>query len=176
MAFPTFLYNENNEERAKITLKGEIGEVVFPVLPEELEHTHSVSHTKVSVVGGGEVVVMGDSTLEEVSFSSFFWAADPVSESMFNYFGSDTESNASIKRYGRNELNLMFNRLLGFALARKPLKMTIEGLLGSWGEKQVVITKFDFRHKGGDPDAIHFDITLLEYKPPQALLTKAVSA
>lgn len=124
----------------------------IPVLPETINPTFpSNNHATVPLVGGGEVLVLGNETLESVSLKSF-WPADyddsiiGISQADFDAQGSPDQVMANLTWSKRWSL---------------PLRLVIGGGIFT---DYVVITDFDYTHSHGTETDYDYSIGLKRFK------------
>lgn len=169
--FPTFVFQEDVPKEVVTHLEDPADEslnVLFTIPPNQLEINSSSNSTVVNVMGIGEVVIQGELKLKEFSFSSFFWAEDPINEAWFNYgnissrgvdqFGIQAKKDSKQRVLDNiRKLDTMFKN-------KRPLRMVFENM-PYLSTLNVVIEGIKWGYHGGEPDDVYFDINFKEYRP-----------
>lgn len=129
----------------KLTTQG--GSVLtFPVLPEKIQVESQGDHNTVSVIGVGEVLILGGATLQKITFESHFPGKDAPYVSTLNNNPMDYVSFLEAAQSSALPLSL---QLSGGALE---LSQTVG------------IEQFSYYEQGGDVGDIYFAITLRQWK------------
>ncbi|MCI8661427.1 MAG: hypothetical protein HFG54_14485 [Lachnospiraceae bacterium] len=121
----------------------------IPVNPEELEIKYSTDHKKYDVLGIGQIVVPKKPALKEVSWEGLFPG---------DLAASYVNSRAKQPEY--------YIKLLEKALKKKQVCRLIISRSGLYDTNmKCVISGFEAKDKGGEPDDVYYSIDLLEYRP-----------
>lgn len=132
-----------------LTYNGENEKLRFPVLPEELSIKKGLTSKSVDIQGLGEVVIMQDPDASVISFSSFF---------------------PSVAFPGVQIDNLtppsdIVSKILEWQKSDSPVHFIVTGTTINM---YCIIDDFDYSEQGGDIGALHYSITLKEYKEVHA--------
>ena len=127
----------------------------IPVLPSSYSISSQENDTVVNVIGLGEVVLRGQRSLQEVSFSSFFPRRYDASYCQTSSLRSPREYCDIIESMKRSG----------------PVKLTISGILNG----RYRITEFTHGEPDGTGD-IEYTLTLREYRAPSAQQSSVVAA
>lgn len=120
----------------------------IPVNPEEIEIKYPSNNKEYEVLGVGEIVVPRRPGLREISWESFFPGVLTAP-----YVNSEAKSPETyIKRLEKAMKNKMTGRLI---ISRSDLYDT---------NMRCIISNFETKDKGGEPDDMYYSITLLEYR------------
>lgn len=120
----------------------------IPVNPEEIEVKYPSNNKEYDVLGTGKIVVPRKPGLKEVSWESFF--PGDLSAPYVNSGAKDPET--YIKRLEKAMKNKKTGRLI---ISRSDLYDT---------NMRCIISNFETKDKGGEPEDIYYSITLLEYR------------
>lgn len=136
-----------------LTYNGEKEKLRFPVLPEEINIKKGLSSKSVDIQGLGEVVIMQDPTAITISFSSFFPSA-PFPGVQFEDLTPPSDLKDKITEWQKSDLPVHFI------------------VTGTTINIFCIIEDFTYSEKGGDIGALHYTLSLKEYKEVHARQVK----
>lgn len=119
----------------------------IPVLPEEIEIKSGSNNDTTNVLGVGEINLIKDMKLTEISFKSFF----PNSMGPYVVVKQDLPKPSFYTDF--------INQI---RLDKKPVRLVLTGFYDI--NMLVTIEKFSTTEKGGEPGDIYYDISFKEYK------------
>lgn len=139
---------------------------VFPVNPPRIMISDGRQFNEVPIINLGVALLAGPMNPQELSFESFL----PRSfvEDYTNYIDLEVPEDTVerlVNWMGRSKTNVQ--------QAAIPLRVTITGTQFS---QLMVITDFQHRYEGGDPDAIWFNISLRQWRRQRVRVEEAASA
>lgn len=120
----------------------------IPVNPEEIEIKYPSNNKEYEVLGTGQIVVPRKPGLKEISWESFF--PGDLSAPYVNSGAKSVET--YVKRLEKAMKNKMTGRLI---ISRSDLYDT---------NMRCIVSNFETKDKGGEPDDMYYSITLLEYR------------
>jgi nucleoid-associated protein YgaU len=130
-----------------LTYNGGTEKIRFPVLPARINVKKANSSKSVSIQGLGEVIIKGDPSAVEISFSSFFPALP--------FLGVEVETSPS-------ELE---EKITACQNSEKPVQFLITGTNINMFFS---IESFNVHEDGGDVGTLHYTLNLKEYKEVSA--------
>jgi nucleoid-associated protein YgaU len=136
-----------------LTYDGEVEKLRLPVLPDPINIKNGSQNKSVSVQGLGEVVIKQDPAATVISFGSFFPAS--------TFPGAQYEIYAPPL--------LLASKIGTWKKGDKPIHFIVTGTLLNMF---CTIEDFPWSERGGDVGAIHYSLTLKEYKEVQARQVK----
>lgn len=131
-----------------LTYNGEKEKIRFPVLPEKFAVSFGNSNTSVDISGLGEIVILQDRPAIEVSWESFLPAA--------RFPGLQVDSITPPKQ--------LLKTICEWKASDKPAHVILTGTDVNF---YVAIQTIQPVEKGGDPETIHYQIKLKEYREVQ---------
>jgi nucleoid-associated protein YgaU len=136
-----------------LTYSGESEKIRFPVLPAAVSIKKGSQNKSVSVQGLGEVVIKQEPAAAVIAFSSFF-PAHPFPGAQFDDLAPPETLAAKIDEWKNSDLPVHFL------------------ITGTAVNLFCVIDGFAYDERGGDVGALHYALTLKEYREVQARQVK----
>lgn len=127
---------------------------VFPVNPSNIQISDGRNFNEVPIIGLGVALLAGSVIPQEINFGSFF--PRNYDSSFVNYVQLESPED-TVERMlfwlGRTKNNIQ--------QAATPLRVSITGTQFS---QLMVITEFSHSYRGGEPDAVYFEIRLRQWR------------
>jgi len=139
---------------------------MFPVNPPEISITDGRAFNEIPIMGLGVALLAGPVNPQEIQFDSFF--PRQYDGSFCNYTQLETPED-SVERIlfwmGRSRTNRQ--------IPATPLRVTVTGTQFS---QLMVISDFQHGFRGGEPDAVYFQITLRQWRRQRVRVEEDVSS
>lgn len=149
----TYTWSPKRPGRSIIVIRRGAYRFIVPVNPETLSLTRSRDYTEVDIINYRSVGRLGATKLRRFEFSSVMLRY--YDENLSNYRFND-------ERRHRTYPESMIQILDGWIESRRPEPVFLT-ITGTRVNLPMVITRFDWEERAGEPDAVYYTLGLQEY-------------